>query len=135
MEEFASVVDKSSSSSVAVLYDAGRGWQWFNWKAYLSHYYKRLSGIRKFAYFRFHHDQPGVVYVRERIGDEETAIRLLKRGVDPPNNLNPAMLEPAGLTIDRQQYLFTHIRPFVRPACKDVTCPEPQRLRPRDGTS
>ena len=133
LEDFASVVDKSSSSNFAVLYDAGRGWQWFDWKAYLSRYYRKLSGIRKFSYFRFHRNQPGIVHLRKRLGDEETSVRLLKTGEVPPNSMEPARLMPSGLTLDRQHYLFKQIRPFVKPACQDATCPEPQRLRPRNG--
>ena len=117
LDELAIVVDKSSSSSTPKLYDAGHGWQWYSWKAFLSQYYRKLSGIRKFSYFRFHHDQPGIVHVRERINGGETAIRLLKRGIDPPNAMAPDVLKPAGLSLERQNYLYRHIRPFVRAAC------------------
>ena len=123
------MVGKSSSSSFPKLYNSGQGWQWYDWKGFLSQYFRKLTGIRKYAYFRFRQDKPGVVYVRQGIGDEETARCLLKRGMEPPNAMCPAMLKPAGLTLDRQHYLFKQIRPFVRPACQDITCPEPQGLR------
>ena len=102
----------------AVQHASGQGWQWYDWKGFLSKYFRKLTGIRKYAYFRFSQYKPGVVYVRQRIRDEETARCLIKRGVEPPNAMCPAMLKPAGLTLDRQNYLFKQIRPFVRPDCQ-----------------
>ena len=37
----------------------------------------------------------------------------------------PVAIEPPGLSHDRQQYLHTHIRPFVKEERKDVLCPRP----------
>jgi len=37
----------------------------------------------------------------------------------------PVAIEPPGLSLDRQQYLHTHIRQFVKEEWKDVMCPRP----------
>ncbi|KAJ8319920.1 hypothetical protein KUTeg_001507 [Tegillarca granosa] len=37
----------------------------------------------------------------------------------------PEVIYSAGLYKDRQQYLFPSVRPYVRPAYKDITCPPP----------
>ena len=112
--EFAEVVGKSSSSSVPKLNNSGQGWQWYNWKGFLYIYLRKVTGPRKYAYFRFSQDKPGIVFVRQRIGDEETARCLMKRGVEPSNAMCLAMLKPPGLSLDRQNYLFKQIWPFCK---------------------
>ena len=37
----------------------------------------------------------------------------------------PVAIEPPGLSLDRQQYLYTHIRQFVKEEWKDMLCPRP----------
>ena len=102
--QLAEAVNKSACSNVARLYAGGQGWKWFGWKAILSKYFRKLSGIRKYSYFRFHKDQPWVMHLRERIDNQETTVCLLKRGVDPPQSMDPDVLTPPGLSLNRQQY-------------------------------
>ena len=91
--------------------------------------------MRKFlVYSCFHNDQSAVVYPEERRGWGwgDSNICLLERGMDPPNNITPVMLQSAWLKNDRQRIITSRTLDLFldQLSCQDFTCPEPQRLRP-----
>ncbi|KAJ8302403.1 hypothetical protein KUTeg_021390 [Tegillarca granosa] len=45
--------------------------------------------------------------------------------IDNASEALPEVIYPAGLSRDRQQYLYSSVRPYVRSAYKDITCPSP----------
>ena len=40
----------------------------------------------------------------------------------------PAVLPASGLSESRLRYLFSHVRPYVRPAFQEETCPNPSEV-------
>ena len=78
---------------------------------------------------RFSAEAPGYVFLRKGADDEEVSVQLLRCGVDTGSDLfktRPAPVQPAGLSQQRQTYLYRNIRPYVRPMYQDATCPAPQ---------
>ena len=64
--------------------------------------------------------------VREKLDSPVEEHQLLKVPPEDVPSTRPAILTPQGLSAERQQELFRHIRPYVRDPYKDVTCPAPQ---------
>ena len=124
------VVEDAASVNCAQLYQvpgsSQPAFQWYEWVSFLNKRFKALSGIRSFQHFRFSRSSPGSVFVKESATAEEQKINLL-HSTHPPirKTLLPATIKPAGLTLDRKQYLFTSIREHVWDPYKDVTCPDP----------
>ncbi|XP_061192127.1 uncharacterized protein LOC133200324 [Saccostrea echinata] len=127
------VVNKSAKSNTAVTYlnEAGEHcWEWFDWKTFISQYFRPVRGIRKFHHFKFSSSFPGKVYVRETFYHAETEVELLKSSVTPEDLTAVAVMSeiipPGGISPERQQYLFRMVRPFVRDPYKEMTCPNPE---------
>ncbi|KAK3082426.1 hypothetical protein FSP39_014609 [Pinctada imbricata] len=115
-------VEKSSSGNKVVEVNDSIPWQ--DWKTFLGDKFKALKGIRKFHHFRFSALHPGIVFCKTKPNDEETAVSLFSAEDTYIQGL-PRHLLPGGLSRERQQYLYRHIRPFVRDDAKDDTCPPP----------
>ncbi|XP_052274560.1 uncharacterized protein LOC127874348 [Dreissena polymorpha] len=75
-EQLAETVEGSSVGNMAVSYPQ---WSWRAWKEFLGQHFKSVIGIRKFQYFRFEEDKPGVVTVKTAAGAEETEINIIKK--------------------------------------------------------
>ena len=68
---------------------------------------------------------PGVVYGRASMQDPEQRIQVLHANAQLQLAARPEILPPGGVSEARQEYLHHHIRPLVRPAFQDITCPAP----------
>ena len=141
----AEVVNKSAECNFAQLCsteDAGVIVPTYDWTTFFAPHLKKISGIKKYYHFRFESSEPGVVYVKERINSpNEEKISLLKESPSkekwsPEVNVLPEIIEPKGLSVERQWYLYEHIREFCPDEDKDVTCPKPSVPKPnsRAGT-
>ncbi|KAK2167733.1 hypothetical protein NP493_1265g00054 [Ridgeia piscesae] len=79
--------------------------------------------------FKFMHAfdaaSPGVVFMKAARDSPEEQFRLMGDSDTSLPSTPPVAIEPPGLSHDRQQYLHTHIRPFVKEEWKDVLCPRP----------
>ena len=65
--------------------------------------------------------------MKECADGPETSVKILKS--DPEALADPVMpdiVPPAGLTEQRENYLFRMVRPFVKDPFKDITCPNPE---------
>ncbi len=81
---------------------------------------------RKYQYFRVVAEEPGVVAVRTGADACELKINILKNAAYTFTSTNrPVAVPEAGLSHARQNYLFRTVRPYVRPAFQDETCPVP----------
>ena len=97
----------------------------YDWQSFLSPAYKPLLGIKPMGHFRFHKDNPGKVFFKTMLADaEQEKVLAVQHQVArlPPM---PDVLPPPGLSLDRQRYLFQHIREYVREDQRDVLCPRP----------
>ncbi|XP_062621644.1 uncharacterized protein LOC134283212 [Saccostrea cucullata] len=124
LAQFLTLVNKSAASNEAVSYDDT--WQWRNWKDFLSTYFRPVKSVRKYHHFRFTSAEPWYVYVKERTDSVEQKFSLKKIGA--PNfdaTEIPAILPPAGMTRERQTYLYRNVRPYVRPSHQEDLCPTP----------
>ncbi|XP_060601134.1 uncharacterized protein LOC132754508 isoform X3 [Ruditapes philippinarum] len=113
------VVNQSSSTSQCIRYPT---WTWRDWKGFLKTYFKPLQGIRKYQYFRMSRDHPGMV--KESCDKAEETFSIMKS-----NNFQferghlPQVLQPGGMSAARRRYLYSTVRPYVRPIFQDETCP------------
>lgn len=122
--QFITLVNSSASSNEAVPYN--NSWQWRNWKEFLSTFYCPVTNIRKYHHFRFSSSEPWYVFVKERIDFEEKYINVKKKGSPQFEATGmPALIHPAGMTRERQHYLYRNVRPYVRPAHQEDLCPTP----------
>lgn len=62
--------------------------------------------------------------MRERCGKGDYVWTQILRNM-PEKGTKPRELPPAGLSRERQQYLFTQIREHCRPGTEDDVCPAP----------
>ena len=80
---------------------------------------------------------PGVVFVKQWSDSSEEELMLAKESwiQFEPNKL-PTTIQPPGLSLDRQWYLYERIRPFCTEEDKDIVCPLPSAPKPssRRGT-
>ncbi len=131
MSDIAELVDASSTANRSQLVSDEAGnvlVPTFDWSTFLSGGFKKVKGIKEMQHFSFAADRPGVVLMKKEWEGPTTEL-VLKQG-DLPVGM-PERIEPAGLTRDRQSYLFRHIRPFVDEDKRDLVCPEPAAIRPR----
>ena len=85
-----------------------------------------LQGIKKIAHFRFSADHPGEVFYKASLAEEESGLNLLKsRDAFGELGAMPDIIPAPGPPRERQQYLFSQMREFVREDQRDVVCPNP----------
>ncbi|XP_071507058.1 uncharacterized protein [Diadema antillarum] len=130
LADIAGVVEASSSRGINIAQLVGdEGGQQqvpsYAWDEFFCPHFQPIQDIESFYHFRFSNSEPGVVYCREFSSCEEKKCFLLKQGVSLPKTLPPPIPAP-GLSVDRQRYLDTKIRPLCRPEARDVTSPSPQ---------
>ena len=79
----------------------------------------------------FDASKPGVVFAKKQYNAEEEIKFQLLRDVNvlPPKDGFP-MLQPPGLDIARQNYLYKQIREYCENYAKDTTCPKPASSTP-----
>ena len=126
LADISKVVCDSAFCNVPQLFASEDTWKWYEWDKYLARYFKPIQGIRQIRHFRFSSEFPGKVFVRKTSNTPEEQVSILT--CDPsdiPDN-HPPVISPAGVTTERQKYLYDKVRPFIRnEACKDLTCPPP----------
>ena len=69
--------------------------------------------------------EPGVCYVKERADTQQTRIQLLKSPWMPDGSELPSIIQPKGLSPERQWYLYDQIGPFCPENDRNITCPFP----------
>ena len=98
----------------------------YDWQEYFSTFCTKVKGIKKLHHLRFDSASPGFVYVKERAGSTEVKRSILKvKNWSPKADELPPILPPSGLSLQRQWYLYNHIREYCTEATKDVICPLP----------
>ena len=144
LDQFAACVEASTVSGVNIAQLVGKEngevlVPQYDWHQHLQPYFKPLVGIKKYHHFRFEANHPGTVFAKVYADSEEEQLELLTAPVDHVPCDDPNTVPPPGLSIDRQEYLFNHIRDFVPEGQQDIVCPKPVRdvdpdpLRPTMG--
>ena len=124
INQLKTVVNNSSTTNMAIVYPE---WQWRAWKTFLTQYFLPVKGIRKYQHFIFQSTEPGVLTVKESASSPEMKINILKEPNIQLNAMDKSnIIQPRGLSEARSLYLFRSVRPYVRPAYQDDTCPRLQ---------
>lgn len=91
-------------------------------KIFTHHHFVTSSKKPNFMKYRLHESS---------CAEEE--VRIFPKDMTVPKSL-PEVIVPEGLSIQRQQYLFKNIRKHTRKGCKNVLCPKPSPLLPKNKT-
>jgi len=84
-----------------------------DWSNHLGQFFKRIPNIKEYQHFMFSKSTPGIVSLFKFLGDEPTTFNILKENVIL-TDLLPPTINPIGITLDRQQYLYKEIRQFCK---------------------
>ena len=57
-------------------------------------------------------------------GEPDVRVNIVQRGANISDDL-PPVIQPGGLTRQRQEYLYKTVIPYLLPENQHVTCPEP----------
>ena len=80
-----------------------------------------LLFYRKFQYFRFESDKPGIVIARIEPDGAEQSIHVLKDpGFRFESAVRPSIIPAGGLSAERRAYLARSVRPYVSEECQHV---------------
>ena len=101
----------------------------YRWTEYLSQFFRLIPNILSYHNFRVTYNQPGIVYLREFSNSAETQFDILKTNVNVENIHGlPNLTRIPGLDLQRQWYLYEHIRPHCKlNLVADMTCPKPSQ--------
>ena len=81
----------------------------YNWLSYFAPKFKKVSGIKMYHQFHFSSSSPGTVLCKEFSDSPGTVMVLLKEAWKPVATDLPQIVEPPGLSADRQWYLYEKI--------------------------
>ena len=136
LDDVVRAVNQSGSPNVAQLVGTQAGdviVPMYNWSEYFEDVTIKtaLKGISHMHHFQFKSSAPGKVFVKDAIDNEERCINLLKSLPWHPYSSDlPNPIVPAGLSLERQYYLYDKIREFVPEDLQDLVCPKPIQPRP-----
>ena len=99
----------------------------YNWKTEFAPKFKTIPHIKSYHHFRLTANSPGTVYVKTHADTEEIQISFLRSSTWSPSSQLPLLIQPLGLSPERQWYLHDHsIREFCPEYAKDIVAPLPQ---------
>ena len=127
------VVENSASNNHAVIVGDGSVGttvvRVYDWGEYFASKFQKFEGILSHQTFNIKKD--GSVSGRRFTEDEESnEVMLLNQGMNISSSL-PDVLEPEGLSLTRQWYLYEQIREFCKDSCRDMVCPKPSACKPK----
>ena len=134
ISDIASVAEKSAVCNTAQIVcseDGNPQVMTYDWSSYLIPHFKRITGIKQYHHFRFSSSHPNQVFLKEHVDTEEIALVINKNNWRPDPTQLPDVLQPRGLSIERQWYLFETIRPFCEVESRNIACPEPEVPNPK----
>ena len=127
--QIAEVVETSTTGGQNKAYiigaESAKPFAYYDWTEFLSHFFTTIPHLTTYYHFRCKASHSGVVFVREFADSEEKEVSILKRNIIVDKDDFPCKITPPGLSLDRQWYLFEHIRQFCEEEYRDVTCPKP----------
>ena len=136
LDDIVAAVNQSAAPNFAQLVGSQDGTTivpMYNWSDYFEEKTVKtaLKGITQMHHFRFLSSRPGKVKVKNTHDDPERTISLLKSSSwrPEPGEL-PNVIVPAGLSAERQWYLYEKIREFVPEEAPDLVCPKPTVPKP-----
>lgn len=108
---------------------------WYRWDNFFPPFYKNFKGITKYQHFSFTRNEvgDGVVAACCRYADSPLETFEILR-VETTGN--PEQITPPGLSVDRQWYLYSQIRPLCKnPKKQEQFIPKPKgKKQPKHST-
>ena len=99
----------------------------YNWTKWLEPVFRKLDGILSYQHFKMDSNHPGVVWCLKSLSDEPVRKSLLR--MDNPMEYfattKPEIVHPEGLSQQRKEYLYQHIREFCQIGAEDYVAPDP----------
>ena len=129
LDDIVKVVEASATCNVAQLVGDQQGnvlVKTYNWLDFFDAHFRRLKDIIKYHQFFVSNDHPRVVFAREYTDLPPVRFDLLKDNWQPNATELPPVIQPSGLSSERQWYLYNSIREFCPPEYQDLVCPRPQ---------
>ena len=128
--ELAHTIDNSTVTGVNVsqlcgLHDGSVLVPTYDWASFFDKYFKKLPGVKQYHHFRFSNDSPGRVFCKRYVDSEEVEFDLLRDPTKLPPYALPPIINPAGLDLERKNYLYKEIRQFCKPNSADLVAPKP----------
>ena len=106
--------------------------QSYDWTGFFSKMFRKIDGIKQYHHFSFEEEvlREGELIVQKSCSDVPSRIKFLKNAQFVFPDILPEVVQPRGLTAERQWYLYEKIREFCPGASKDKTCPLPSVPKP-----
>ena len=128
LEDIAAVMNNSLVVNFAQLVGTSEGEilvQSYDWTGFFSKMFRKIDGIKQYHHFSFEEEvlREGELIVQKTCSDVPSGIKFLKDAQCVFMDILPEVVQPRGLTAERQWYLYEKIREFCPGASKDKTCP------------
>ena len=133
------VVDDSAEANVPQLVGTQSGEvvvPMYDWTSMFKGHLRKLKHIKKYQHFTFDGSMPGTVNFKLESDSVEESISLVidRSWVPSPHDL-PPVVSPAGLSLERQWYLYNSISEYCPHDVRDIVCPKPSSPSPSSSTT
>ena len=116
LSQLAEVVDSSTverrNTAYVIGHDSTKPFAYYSWSEYLQQNFSAIPRITTYHHFCVSKRFPSSVFVRQLADSDEVEIKIAEVGCNLSKNALPTILTPAGLSKERQVYLYEQIRPF-----------------------
>ena len=100
--------------------------QIYNWMAMFTGHLRKLKNIKNYHHFSISAVSPGFCCCKIESDLAEESISLLTDSTwKPSQHTLPPVVQPSGLSLERQWYLHNHIAEYCPEEVRDVVCPRP----------
>ena len=134
LDDIVNVVEQSAAVNHAQLVGTHNGQvivPTYNWVTFFVTHLKKISNITKYHHFTASTNKKGIIISKIFRDSTEIESALLKDDSwNPTIHEMPPIIEPQGMSAERQWYLYDKIRPYCSDKAKDLTCPLPSVPRP-----
>ena len=130
LDDLAKVVEASAEPNMAELVGREDGTVYvptYGWSSYLAPHFRKVPQLKTYHHITISCEAPGVARLKLAADSEEEQLELLRDEWTPAATELPPVLPPPGLTLERQRYLYHHIRDYCTESTKDTVCPRPQQ--------
>ena len=129
LDDIAGVVDSSASVNIPQLVGSQEGEvvvKCYNWVEIFQPHFQKLKHIKSYQHYHFDSSMPGTVSFKVASDSEVETINLLKTPAWSPQASDlPQQICPAGLSLERQWYLYKNIAEYCCEDVRDKVCPRP----------